>query len=505
MLHRETVRAEIKDLVPERRTAQAEGADMGSRNYTDAELLIASQIAYLNRNGNNRYGGYTLRELLDSILERYGTYDEVNDTYAYHGDPGDTRMKAQFDTACYVREKIAEFHLEDSYGWRIVDVMDRSDGAGSGFYGCLIDTQDGNAIIGFRGSESYDGIQGFKDWGAADFMMLNTSLTLQQRDAEEFMRLIYERYGDRYREYTTTGHSLGGNLAMHAVITAPEGMRNRIDQAVSFDGPGYTDEYLTLHGWDIKKAEGKLTHIEWSWVGGLLTQPGGTSNIVAEGQDDPDAEGTMFGFLPKKSLWRHDTKNLHFDENGNVREGGRDPFSEVTRKISRAVDFKGPAAFLMLASFTQFLPVVPQVLTAVAVIEFALQAGTAFWAVVDKVRRLAEDFRDAWKSAVDTIREKYYSYAVSGTFRVRTDMLTAAASELDSAEREIRGIAEEIGRVARSIRYASIAAGYFHSKFCLVQQGAYMDALSIGRFEKAAAGYAGLYEKGDREAAGYFV
>lgn len=89
----------------------------------------------------------------------------------------------------------------------------------------LIETDPNHAIICFRGSESTDENQIIKDWINADFGLLMDRDTLQQNNAADYMKEINGRFA--YGCYAVTGHSLGGNLAEHAVIAAPDDMRNR--------------------------------------------------------------------------------------------------------------------------------------------------------------------------------------------------------------------------------------------------------------------------------------
>ena len=71
-----------------------------------------------------------------------------------------------------------------------------------------------------------------------------------------------------------TGHSLGGGLATHSAITAPEGMQEKIDRVVSFDGPGFSDEYLKAHQKEIRRIKDRLEHFEWR-LGRSTFEPAG--------------------------------------------------------------------------------------------------------------------------------------------------------------------------------------------------------------------------------------
>jgi len=122
--------------------------------------------------------------------------------------------------------------------------------------------------------------------------LLNSTLTPQQAVAERYVRKLYEKYGDEYTHFGMTGHSLGGNLAEHATITAPDYMRKKIDRCVNLDGPGFSEQYLLAHASDIQKSKGKIDHYQWSFVGTLLNTVPGTNYRTVEA-DMPDDKGAI--------------------------------------------------------------------------------------------------------------------------------------------------------------------------------------------------------------------
>lgn len=251
------------------------------RVHSDAEMDLASLIAY-----QDIPAGMTI-----------GDYLKAN--------PGS-------DFADQVERIMSENHV-DCTNWRVMAVAD--DENASGMYGCMLDDGSGEAIVAFRGSVGLDigalasgDSEQRMDWISADLGLLNGQITYQQERERQFIQQIYDQYGDRYN-YTFTGHSLGGNLAMDAAITAPEGMRDLIRGAVGLDSPGFSTEYWEAHADQIAEMEGRLTHYRWSPVGALLTVPG--SDMIV------DTSNKDLGFE------RHNLKYLivtngHF----NQRQGG---------------------------------------------------------------------------------------------------------------------------------------------------------------------------------------
>lgn len=345
--------------------------------YSDQDALVATQIAYYDLKpdliagkGNNA----TLRELLTadgSILKKL--QDAIA---AAEKDAGGDQNSLEV-----IRLKNAEKLYQDildgdsKYGdWIIKDV--RNDNDNSGFFGCLIETSPGNAIIGFRGSESNTPMQTEKDWVKADFGLLNSTLTDQQRVATEYMDYINKHFD--YDSFATTGHSLGGNLSSHATITAPEDMKAKIIQSFNFDGPGFSEEYLKLHGDDFSKVSDKITHYQWSLVGNLLNRfPGENFKTIAT-NDYVDGIYTLEALTRK-----HDTSFVIFDENGMVIPGEMDNFARSIGELSRNIDscpsWMGDALVWALGGIITMTPAEKAVAGGVVI------AGMVAFAVVNPV------------------------------------------------------------------------------------------------------------------------
>ena len=263
--------------------------------HSDAEMQIASLIAYLDIPAGTSLGRYMDTHANDETVQR-------------------------------IRE-IAEDCTGDSHGydnWRIVGVGD--DQNASGMYGCMIDDGRGDAIIAFRGSE---GDQILEDWGGADFGLLNNTETWQQAQAEEFTRRMYEEFGDQYDSYAFTGHSLGGNLAIDAAIDAPPGMRDRISQVVGLDSPGFSDEYWATHADGIREMEGRISHYQWSGVGAIYETPGTERTVNVRDMGN--------------CVSRHDLRNLDTGT-GSVsdRPGGMTADEIAIKTTAAAFEYTGP-------------------------------------------------------------------------------------------------------------------------------------------------------------------
>ncbi len=183
------------------------------------------------------------------------------------------------------------YSLAGDRNWKVLETIDDEDFGGSGMYGCLIDKGDGTCAIVFRGTvldedpleKIEDGIQ---DIFGADLGLVNNGETDQQIMARLFTEEMYKKYGGRFKEFTFVGHSLGGNLAEHALITAPPELQAK-SSAVSLDGPGFSARYIAEHAAEIEAVKGKLDRYQWSFVGACLnTLPGERyENLRIEGYD----------------------------------------------------------------------------------------------------------------------------------------------------------------------------------------------------------------------------
>ena len=279
--------------------------------YTDSQMIIASQIAYFDFDeALMADGGCTVREALE-----YTANDPDSSSGSY---------------ARYVLRLLDDLPEGQVCGdWIIKDV--RNDQHGSGMYACMLETGKREALIAFRGSESDTKENLLKDWGLSDLGLFNNRLTVQQKAAQKYTEDLFRKYGDYYT-YSTTGHSLGGNLAEHAAVTIPEAMRSCFDRCVNLDGPGYSAAYLTAHALEIRAMKGHLQHDSWSLVGALLNPvPGSDYRVVAAAT--PGKKNTL-----QSLLWRHDTTNVAFDKNGNMLAGSKDRLAAAVDDPVRLAD-----------------------------------------------------------------------------------------------------------------------------------------------------------------------
>ena len=300
--------------------------------YKDKQLKEATQIAYAD-----------LQEAFEVCEEKGGT---APFTIKELVEVSNNLPESELSTVS--KDRINSLP-EEMYEWKIVKVWDENESGNPaediGFYGCLIETDDNNAIMAFRGSESMENYFNLlHDWTEADLRLLNSIQTKQQAKAEEIVKELNDgNLLNKYENLAVTGHSLGGNLADHFTISSAnyENVSNKITQSVSFDGPNFSNEYIAAHREQIQKVSGKMKHYRWSVVSSLLHPlPGVEQEFLrikdyseVQGIIDPDSGQTFY-----EIFGRHNTMSLMFDENGNAIRGEIDEFSMIMGDFSRMID-----------------------------------------------------------------------------------------------------------------------------------------------------------------------
>lgn len=143
--------------------------------------------------------------------------------------------------------------------------------ASTGDAGCvLVDPQTKEAYVLFRGTGKGE----WKDNALAGTYTDNPSdntLSVQQQKALDFVNSLD---ASKYSSITVTGHSKGGNKAKVAAL-----LSDKVTKCVSFDGQGFSDEFMRKHKSDIIANQGKIENhnVDGDYVNILLNDVGKTS------------------------------------------------------------------------------------------------------------------------------------------------------------------------------------------------------------------------------------
>lgn len=126
-------------------------------------------------------------------------------------------------------------------------------------------------FVTFRGTD--DTIVAWKE----NFYLAAKDIVPAQQDALDYLTLATKLHP--FAKLTVMGHSKGGNLAQYAAIKASPRIQKRIQLAISFDGPGFSDEFLAEEG--IQRLQGKLlTYSPEKAVVSMLLNPVGERQVI---------------------------------------------------------------------------------------------------------------------------------------------------------------------------------------------------------------------------------
>lgn len=147
--------------------------------------------------------------------------------------------------------------------------IDNSDTGGGGASALFVDPMNNEAVVCYRGTASYewkDNFIGGGMTGAADGVSTN-----QQQNALEWYQSLDL---DKYDTVTVTGHSKGGNKAKYITIMDPS-----VDRCLSFDGQGFSDEFIEKYRENIAATQEKIQNhnVQGDYVNLLLNDVGETA------------------------------------------------------------------------------------------------------------------------------------------------------------------------------------------------------------------------------------
>lgn len=144
---------------------------------------------------------------------------------------------------------------------------DEADGGGGGMSAVFADSRLGEAIVVFRGTaagEWRDDFLGGAVTGQADGVS-----TAQQENALRWYRSL--GLSGHFSRITVTGHSKGGNKAKYIAL-----MEESVNRCVSFDGQGFSDEFIVKYRKKIRKRQHIIENhnMEYDYVNILLNDVG---------------------------------------------------------------------------------------------------------------------------------------------------------------------------------------------------------------------------------------
>lgn len=264
-------------------------------NFTEAEWLILSSLGYCDSFANkfDKNGNPMLGTGVD--LDYDGLWKEL-EKKVYEGS--EKGVSPEYDAAFQSVKK----KLKDG-NYKVVRSINNNGVDESGFAAFAIapePNENNEVIVCCRGSDSISS-ENLNDWIAADFATILPVQTQQEREMKMFMDSL-----QNYNSISLVGHSLGGHLAMHGAVVCED--KSKIKEVHSFDGNGFSDEYVIKNYVAIKEVEDKINNYqcETDIVSSLLNGIGKIKII--------DAVDEKFGVKRGHSRW-----NFQVNEDGSFK------------------------------------------------------------------------------------------------------------------------------------------------------------------------------------------
>ena len=222
--------------------------------YRVDELLLLELVTYLPEKAPFRSvlhaGKTTVGEFIAKIDRA-----EIDDgkTYAalMNGFDWKNILMAMERNPGILHARIAESHLDKAYG------------GGGGISAVFLNDETGEAVVAFRGTASAEWLD--------DFLGANQIDSLQQINALEWYKAVYDRLDLGQYDVTVIGHSKGGNKAKYIAVLNDTPVR-----CVAFDGQGFSDEFVEHYRKEILKRQDIIENhnIDFDYVNILMNDIG---------------------------------------------------------------------------------------------------------------------------------------------------------------------------------------------------------------------------------------
>ncbi|HEX9059270.1 MAG TPA: Mbeg1-like protein [Clostridia bacterium] len=185
---------------------------------------------------------------------------------------------------------------------------------------CFVD-QANNSTVVFRGT---NGPYEWHDDGAGGYL----SDTEQQKVALDYINSLPE-----YKYLTVTGHSKGGNKSQYVAV-----MSDKVNKCISYDGQGFSQEFLKEHKDRVDENAYKIKSISASndFVNSLLFPIALNKEYIST-----PSEGKDFHHYHCPNIMLRFTKDDHGNTIAEMRKQGKQsPLSKLVNKFSIYVNTK---------------------------------------------------------------------------------------------------------------------------------------------------------------------
>lgn len=317
--------------------------------FTEAEMLILSSLAYTNDIPKARYNaeGYPISEPV-SVKSILGGLDKLAMGSDYNKSAMSESDRKSYENAIKsLKEKLIENDFVISKS------INHNTSGESGFAAFAIEPRpnpNGEVIICCRGSDKmslnpFDKDNTLNDWLGADAALAWDEETRQQEEMKKFMEGF-----ESYHNITLTGHSLGANLAMYAAVTFP--YPNKIFGVYAFDGPGFNLAFINEHYEEISRVSDRIYNFqqEHDIVSSSLISIGNV--IILDSTIDYDG-GLDFDHHNRWAIGVDPDGSLRREESGK-KDNVCDTWNSISNGVSIGVNVKDVIVSGIYAVATSF-------------------------------------------------------------------------------------------------------------------------------------------------------
>lgn len=285
------------------------------------QILLLNNLTYTYENKifSSNMSDYTNFSVADYIaaIETSGLRDE----------------KDSFMTKSDWEDIISAIKNDDTVmGMRIVVThVDTKHPNGRGYSVIYADEASKEAVVCFKGTQTDEE---WKDnFSGATYTNTNDRVSTEcQENALEWYRDAYEKYGLDEYNITVTGHSKGGNKAKYVTI-----MDNSIDRCLSFDGQGFSDQFVDKYADKIAERQGVIENhnVDNDYVNILLNDVG--EQHFYAGQDVGNGGG---GFLENhcpNTFFEYKDGKIVMTESPDGRGKGLEEVDQLLNSVLRSL------------------------------------------------------------------------------------------------------------------------------------------------------------------------